>query len=139
MQRNNNKGFTLVELMVVVLIIAILAAVGYPMYTGQVKKTNRLDAQGQMQEFAAQMEQYRSQHFSYEGATLALVPALAANGLYNFALTPNPLDQNFTLTATPVAGTVMAGDGVMIINNQNQTCWVEKAAVCDPADPTQAW
>ena len=139
MQRKNSKGFTLVELIIVVLIIALLASVGYPMYTGQVRKTNRLDAQGQMQEFAAQMEQYRSQHFSYEDATMALVPALAANPLYNFALAPAPLDQTYTLTATPVAGTVMDGEGVMIINNQGQTCWVKGAAACDPTDPTQAW
>jgi len=137
-----NKGFTLVELMITVLIVSILAAIGYPMYTGQVKKTRRADAQGQMHAFASAMEQYRSQHFSYEDATIALVmPSLAASDAYVFVLPPPvpPLDQSYTLTATPIAGTVLDGDGVLIINSQGQTCWVEGAAVCDPTDPTQAW
>ena len=41
-----NKGFTLIELMVVVAIIAILAMIAYPSYEKSVKKTRRKDAEG---------------------------------------------------------------------------------------------
>ena len=40
-----NKGFTLIELMIVIAIVGILAAVGYPSYVSHVKKANRAELQ----------------------------------------------------------------------------------------------
>lgn len=65
-----NKGFTLVELMIVVAIIGILAAVGYPAYTSSVKKANRADAIDSLLSLAARMEEYYMNNDTYAGATV---------------------------------------------------------------------
>lgn len=52
------KGFTLIEMMVVVAIIAILAAIALPAYSDYVKRANLVDATNQLAASRAQMEQY---------------------------------------------------------------------------------
>lgn len=64
------RGFTLVELMIVVVIISILAAIAYPSYLSQVRKSYRADAQADLMELASFMERYFTQNSTYVGATL---------------------------------------------------------------------
>lgn len=52
------RGFTLVELMIVVAVVAILAAIGYPSYQSHVRKTYRSDAKNILLEAAARQEEY---------------------------------------------------------------------------------
>jgi type IV pilus assembly protein PilE len=59
-------GFTLTELMIVVAVIAIIAAVGYPSYINSVVKTKRAAAQGCLSQFAGYMERYYTQNLRYD-------------------------------------------------------------------------
>jgi type IV pilus assembly protein PilE len=68
--KQNNRGFTLMELMIVVAIIGILAAVGYPAYTSAVKKGNRADAIDSLLSLAGRMEEYYMNNDTYVGATI---------------------------------------------------------------------
>jgi len=62
-----NRGYTLVELMVVVMIIAILAAIALPSYQAYVRRANAAAAQQEMQKLAEQLERHKSRNFSYRG------------------------------------------------------------------------
>jgi type IV pilus assembly protein PilE len=59
------KGFTLVEVMVVLVIMAVLGAVAYPTYSGYVRKTRRIEGQVALVEAMQQEERYYSQHNRY--------------------------------------------------------------------------
>ncbi len=63
--RRGNRGFTLVEMMIAIGIIAILASIAYPSYVGSVKKSRRVEAQTALQQVATLEEQYFSETGSY--------------------------------------------------------------------------
>ncbi len=65
------KGFTLVELMIVIAIIGILASVGYPAYINSLKRAQRADAMDSLLSLAGRMEEYYMVNGTYVGATVA--------------------------------------------------------------------
>lgn len=60
-----NKGFTLVELMIVVAIVGIIAAISYPSYTRHVQKTRRADGKIKLLEVMAKQERHYSLNNTY--------------------------------------------------------------------------
>lgn len=66
---STHKGFTLIELMMVVAIIGILTAIAYPSYQGSIRKTNRSDAKDALLRIAAAQERF---FFSNNGYTTDL-------------------------------------------------------------------
>lgn len=104
-----NQGFTLIELMIVVVIVGILAAIAYPSYTRYVQRANETEARGQIMEFASQLEAYRAKNFSYKGATVAgLAPQLGSNTNYSVDFKLNNNNNAYTIVAEPNQAT-MAG------------------------------
>lgn len=70
-------GFTLIELMIVIAVVAILAAIGYPSYQEQVAKSRRADVQRALMEAEQYMRRYFNARDTFEGASLPA--ALAAS------------------------------------------------------------
>jgi len=113
--RAETRGFTLVEMMVVVAIIAILAGIAYPSYMDSVRRARRADASRALMEAAAAMERYFSQNHSYAGATLGagatdVYPGASPERFYTVSFNATPTATAYTLVATPVAGTTQASD-----------------------------
>mgnify|MGYP001759751605 FL=1 len=65
-----NKGFTLIEVMIVVVIIAILVAIAYPSYTQYRIRTNRSDVQKELLNIAQQMSAYKVAIGTYAGTNV---------------------------------------------------------------------
>lgn len=119
------RGFTLIELMIVVAIIAILAAIAYPSYQEYVKRTKRADLQSEMINIAQRLQSYRVINHKYTDAKLdngALTKNYpVSNASYTIDLTT--ADQTWILTATPINGQI--GDGHVVLNNQGHKCWTK--------------
>lgn len=133
MKAKNLKGFTLIELMIAVAIVAILAAIAYPAYNEQVTKARRSDAHAALMNTAALMEHYYTENNSYVGASVANIGASATSpeGYYNMTV-GNITSTSYTLSATPVAGGPQAGDttcGTLTLTSTNikgpnpAACW----------------
>ena len=79
------SGFTLIELMVVVGVIAIIAAIALPAYNAQVLKSRRADAVNGIGELQIRQERWRAEHPAF--ATAAQLGALPTSPYYSFAAT----------------------------------------------------
>lgn len=114
----NQSGVTLMELMIVVAVIGILAAIAYPSYRDQVLRSHRSDAKVGLERLAQTLERCYTNSLpkTYAGCVAATVPS--ENGYYSIAVTPTAT--NFTLTATALGGQLADSDcRTLTIDNAN--------------------
>ncbi|MCY1278731.1 hypothetical protein D9M69_540320 [compost metagenome] len=104
MTRTFSRGFTLIELMIVVAVIAILAGIAYPSYQGYVRRTACEDAKGVLMGAANLMERFRAQNNTYAGAALDPYDQSPVDGAQQFTIAITASNAtSYTLTATPTA------------------------------------
>ena len=133
-------GFTLIELMITVAIIAILAAIAMPSYEDYVRKGRRADAQSFMQEVVARQQHFLLDRRAYgDGMTTATsagglgmtVPA-NVSGFYGVVMVTDntTAPPSFTVTATPSGSQAYEKCGTLTINQRGVktasgtgTCW----------------
>lgn len=99
--KHNNRGFTLIEVMIVVLIVGILASIAVPSYREHVLRGNRAEGQALLTTAAARQERYRVQNNSYAKTTAELYGGAKTSetGKYNLGVGGDGTE--YTLTATP--------------------------------------
>lgn len=121
----SSDGFTLVEIMIVVVIIAVLAGIAYPTYQQYVIKTKRTDMMSEMHNIASQLESRKLAQGRYSND---LITGLGGGypkqgpALYTISFTPNPLTSEWTIIATPTTNRQMSGDGILTLNQQGVKC-----------------
>ena len=120
-----SPGFTLIEVMIVLAIVAILAAVAIPAYQNSVIKANRSAAQAYLMDVAQKQQLFFNNARSYATteALLNLTRPPRVNSNYGVVIAaPNDPNQpaTFTVTATPIAGKPQVVDGALTIDNTGQ-------------------
>lgn len=106
------KGFTLIELMVVVAIIGILVSIAYPSYQDSITRSRRADAKAALVGFASAMERHFTVNNSYCGAgtIIAGACATASTGTASIYSSTSPIDGSiayYNLTIEPSAQAVV--------------------------------
>jgi type IV pilus assembly protein PilE len=109
-------GFTLIELMIVVVILGVLASIAVPAYQDSVRRARRAEVQTALLATAHALERLYTRNNSYAGAAMGtggLPSASVPNGpspYYTITLTVAAGNQAYTLTAAPVSGGPQAND-----------------------------
>jgi type IV pilus assembly protein PilE len=125
--KKTSSGFSLIELMVTLAIVAILASIAIPSYQKYMMSSRRTDATTMLQRVAAAEEQHFFTNNTYtDNADGELgLPGTDGNitsseGYYTIAIT-DVTDSSYTLTATPVDGGVQANDTDCVSFTLDQT------------------
>ncbi len=138
MKPARNSGFTMIEMMIVVVIIAILASIGYPAYQEQVRKSRRADCAGELQLLANAMERSFTLNGTYPagpalpGGFPASCPMNGGTPVYNFAIVNG--GATFSISAAPTGP--QAGDkcGTLTLTNLGQQGITGAAGGLTPQD-----
>jgi len=140
------SGFTLVELLVVVAIVGILAAIAVPMYGDHVTRGALVEAHAGLSDFRVRMEQFYQDNRTYTGGGLGNCGAAAPAAAQYFDFACNSAGQTYTATATGKASSRVTGF-TYTINEANArqttaaksgweagtmpaTCWLSRKGHC---------
>ncbi|CAH0186243.1 type IV pilin protein [Stenotrophomonas indicatrix] len=103
--RRKARGFTLIELMITVAVIAILAAVAIPSYSEHVRKSRRAQAKADLVELAQQLERFHTVQNTYSGMSLPFTESPRdGKSYYTLSLSGAATSSAFTLQAVPGTG-----------------------------------
>lgn len=130
------RGFTLLELMIVVAIVAILAAIAVPTYSRYAIRAHRVDGQGLLMSIANAQERFYATNNHYGALTdLGFTTSVSPKGYYNVSMVPAAAStsQSFTATAAPQGGQTRDDCKSLRVNNAgvkdstgtttNGSCW----------------
>lgn len=139
------SGFTLIELMIVVVIVAILASIAIPAYVDYIRRSQVTEAVNQLASLRVSMEQYFQDNRSYAngGSCGVAMPTTTSGAVkyFTYACDPTTPANGFTITATGAAG--QAVGHVYTIDDSNtkattkfkgnsvtKSCWLIKGDEC---------
>ena len=130
------KGFTLIELMIVVTIMAILAGIAYPSYNAYVTRASREACKSEMLQLQSLQEKIYLNSSGYatsittayngnNSGGLGVATGMTSDNKYTVSISPTSgaSVQAYTITATPVAAKSQAGDGNITVSSTGTRTW----------------
>jgi len=130
MENKINKGFTLIELMIVVAVIGILAGIAYPSYQDYILRAKRGDGKAAILSAQLAQEKYRANNITY----LAVASTASTDGNYNYAVTIGALtaaSTDYTIIATPVFTDAKCGNLILTVASSTETKSASAGSVAD--------
>ncbi len=146
MKHVNDSGFTLIELMITIAIIAILAAIALPSYNQYVARSKVTEAVGSLSDARVRMEQYFQDSRTYASSGTTCGAALPASGNFAYSCATVSAGMGYTVTAASQSGKGLgaAGDYTYTIDQSNakattkykgvaqtaKSCWLISGTEC---------
>ena len=136
--RSSQRGVTLMELMIVVVIVGVLAAIGYPSYRNQAIRSARSDARVELMDALSRQEQFFLNNKEYADVLSELdFSSTSENGYYTLSIdTPTAgcaISSCYAMRATPLGSQTDDADcAVLTINSSG-------AKSATGSDPTSCW
>ena len=141
------RGFTLIELMITVAIVAVLARIAYPSYTAYMARGKIADAITALADYRVKMEQYFQDNRNYGTASAACPVAVSTSNYFVYSCTvgAGTPSSSYIATATSIAGALgsATGDYTYSINESNakstskfkgtavtKSCWLIRGSEC---------
>lgn len=145
-QNRQHHGFTLIEVMIVVAIVGILAAIAYPNYQEFVKRGNRTEGQAFLSEAAARQERYFAQNNEYItsdsdiGKLNLKNGSTSETGKYELSIDEHAGDGGYTLTATPNFDDTKCGNLILnAIGNRGAAGKLDSGSASDKEKVRGCW
>ena len=130
--QDKQHGFTLIELMIVVVILGIIAAFAIPSYQDHMRKTRRSDAKSALSDLAARQEQFFLDNKTYTTVLADLnATATSPEGYYTIAISPAP--------ATTATAFQLVASNPTFVDPQCATLTIDHLGLKTSAPNTNCW
>lgn len=139
MALHSNRGFTIIEVMIVITLIAIITAIAIPAYSDYVTRARRADAKIALINFQIEQEKFRTNNVNYGNAGDLGLPADSPDGYYEIDVSGAVTSTSYSLIAEPKAPQVDPECGTFVFTvsgaiesrsiangnatNPKETCW----------------